>query len=87
MRDASEIRESCARKIEKITILDVIRYSLETKRFYKNRVLNPTLADWGSMETVFSLPTKLDSERLQTLATIARLPTNPPLKLIESNTL
>jgi hypothetical protein len=33
MRDASEIRESCARKIEKITNLDVIRFALETKVF------------------------------------------------------
>ena len=38
----------------------------------ENRVLNPTRADCESMETVFQLLPSLDSEQLQTLATIAR---------------
>ncbi|MFZ4083057.1 MAG: hypothetical protein ACOYKN_17645 [Pirellula sp.] len=40
--------------------------------FSETRVLNPTRADCESIETVFQLLPELDSEQLQTLATIAR---------------
>ena len=39
---------------------------------FETSVLNPTRADCQSLETVFLMLSKLDSEQLKTLATIAK---------------
>jgi hypothetical protein len=52
--------------------LEHTRVFPEKPEVLQTRVLNPTRADLESIETVFQLLPKLDSEQLQTLATIAR---------------